>query len=346
MPWPEPREGESEDDFISRCMSDKYIQEDLPEQDQRLAVCYQQWRDRDKSFDKTQNRGVSKMDMERKTFTGIELKKDKAGSFIAKIAELNVIDKDGDVTLPGAFPEGKTILISAYQHGSWMGELPVGKGVIREKGNDVLVDGEFNLKSETGKEHYETVKFAPDLQEWSYGFVAQEFESDTEWEGNHVARILKKLDVFEAAPVLRGAGMNTSVLAIKHDGSPLILRQASFDKDQNRHDEQDKEKQDEISRKGMTFADQAETALAAVEGLVTRAKSLADLRREEGRELSEVNKERLSEIEKELAGLSSELKELTAEPGQEPDPEQVEEVKDMAAKLYLEFIKINNLRGI
>ena len=66
------------------------------------------------------------MEMERKTFTGIELKDEKKGSFTAKIAELNVIDKDGDVTLPGAFPAGKTILISAYQHGSWMGELPVG----------------------------------------------------------------------------------------------------------------------------------------------------------------------------------------------------------------------------
>jgi len=209
--------------------------------------------------------------MERKSFTGIELKADKPGTFTARIATLNVIDKDGDVTVPGAFPDGKSILISAYQHGSWDGALPVGKGIIRERGNEVIVEGEFNLTTDTGKEHYATVKFAPELQEWSYGFSATEAETNTEWEGNSVYRILKKVDVFEASPVLRGAGMGTAVLSIK--------------------------------KEGMTFNEQAEATLAAVSELVERSKSLADLRRKEGRDLSQNTKDSLAKLQGEIGSI-------------------------------------------
>lgn len=156
MPIPKPRVGETEDEFIGRCMGNDVMNEEYPDADVRAGVCYTQWENRDK--------GGNSMELQRKSFTGIELKKDKPGFFTARIATLKVVDKDGDLTLPGAFPEGKEILISAYQHGSWTGALPVGKGVIHELGDEVIVEGEFNLKSSTGKEHYETVKFAPDLR--------------------------------------------------------------------------------------------------------------------------------------------------------------------------------------
>lgn len=240
------------------------------------------------------NNGRYQMELERKLFAGIELKEDKPGTFIARIATLNVIDKDGDVTLPGAFPNGKTILISAYMHGSWMGELPVGKGVIREAGDEVLVDGEFNLNSDTGKEHYETIRFAPDLQEWSYGFRILEKEEDTEWEGNHVWRIIKKLDVFEASPVLRGAGMNTATLAIKSE----------------------KEKE------GMTFAEQADAVLAAATDFLDRTKSLADLRRQDGRALSKASQEKIAGLRKAIGEIACELEGLETPPEEKSDEGQ------------------------
>jgi len=249
------------------------------------------------------------MDMERKSFTGIELKDDKKGEFTARIATLNVIDKDGDVTLPGAFPEGKSILISAYQHESWMGALPVGKGVIREDGDDVLVDGQFNLKTETGKEHYETVKFAPELQEWSYGFTVKDFEQDAEWEGNSVYRILKEVDVYEASPVLRGAGIDTATLAIKSDD------------------------------KGETYTEEADAALAAVDALLARTKSLADLRKEEGRTLSEANIERMKALSDEMRALLTEIDELII------TPESVDE--DAVKRVYHEYIRTQSkLQGV
>lgn len=45
MPIPTPNDGESEDDFMSRCMSNDTMQGDYPDSDQRLAVCGNSWRD-------------------------------------------------------------------------------------------------------------------------------------------------------------------------------------------------------------------------------------------------------------------------------------------------------------
>ncbi len=206
----------------------------------------------------------------------IELKDEEEGAFVARIATLNVRDKDNDITLAGAFPQHKTVLVSAYMHGSWMGKLPVGKATIYEQDDEVRVNGKFNLKTAEGRDTYEAIKFAPELQEWSYGFYPIDFDlGKGEDEG---ARILKKVDVKEISPVLVGAGVNTGIIAIKSENS--------------------------------TYADQAETVLAAVEDLVTRTESLADLRRKEGRALSSANRERLSSLLEALTKVAEDVKEL------------------------------------
>lgn len=38
--------GETEDEFISRCMGDSTMNKEFPDEKQRAAVCYSQWRDR------------------------------------------------------------------------------------------------------------------------------------------------------------------------------------------------------------------------------------------------------------------------------------------------------------
>lgn len=44
MPIPKPKKGEKEQEFISRCMGDKIMNKDYPDQEQRAGVCYSQWR--------------------------------------------------------------------------------------------------------------------------------------------------------------------------------------------------------------------------------------------------------------------------------------------------------------
>jgi HK97 family phage prohead protease len=49
MPIPTPNDGESHDDFMSRCAGDETMVEDYPDEDQRLAVCQSQWDEEKKS---------------------------------------------------------------------------------------------------------------------------------------------------------------------------------------------------------------------------------------------------------------------------------------------------------
>jgi hypothetical protein len=136
---------------------------------------------------------------------------DETGEFAAEFATLNVIDLDGDVTEPGAFQDGQETLIEAWNHGYF--ELPVGKGVIRERDNKAIIEGRFFMDTMGGVEHYRTVKNIGTLQEWSYTFDILESGSG-EFDDQEV-HFLRKLDVWGVAPVQRGAGIDTRTLAIK-----------------------------------------------------------------------------------------------------------------------------------
>lgn len=48
MPLPKPGKGEPENGFIGRCMGDPKMRSEFPDQKQRAAVCYAQWRRKDK----------------------------------------------------------------------------------------------------------------------------------------------------------------------------------------------------------------------------------------------------------------------------------------------------------
>lgn len=129
-------------------------------------------------------------------------------------ADLDDIDKDGDVTLKGAFPDGAEVVISAYGHQSWKGALPVGKGVIREEGDEAIVTAEFFLDTTHGRDTFNTVKGLGELQEWSYSLHDVKAERSTV-KGRRV-RVLKKIGlVKEVSPTLRGAGIDTRTLATK-----------------------------------------------------------------------------------------------------------------------------------
>lgn len=157
------------------------------------------------------------MNPEHKTFIPHELKLSETGQIELAFAQLNVVDSDGDVTLPGAFPSGKSVPMSAYGHTSWDGALPTGKGVITEQGDWAVFMGAFLMGTDQGKNTYATVKEMGELQEYSYGYQPVKF-SFGERAGKQV-RFLEQLDVFEVSPVLRGAGVGTHTLAIK-SGAP------------------------------------------------------------------------------------------------------------------------------
>lgn len=47
MPLPNPKKGENQEDFVSRCMGDEVMNKEFPDQKQRSAVCYSRFKKSD-----------------------------------------------------------------------------------------------------------------------------------------------------------------------------------------------------------------------------------------------------------------------------------------------------------
>lgn len=201
-------------------------------------------------------------------------KADKPGEGSAVIAQFDVIDKDNDVTLPGAFGEQHVNMLPAHDRMA----PRLGKAILKEAGDLAVAEFKFNLDpaAVTAREWHSALKFdaqnGQPLQEWSYGFEIVKF-SFGQHEGKDV-RFLEKLKVFEISPVLRGAGVGTQTLSIKSDNN-MTLKQEM---------------------------ENALTSLADITHVVTRAKSLAGLREDEGRQLSESHQESVRKLYESLAG--------------------------------------------
>lgn len=152
--------------------------------------------------------------MEIETKLCVELKQiDDEGSGLARIATLDVIDADNDLTVKGAFGEQHVKVLPTHNWGS----IPLGKARVFEKGKDALAEFQLNLETAVGKEWHSALKFdladGKPLQEWSYGFSVLKSKFEERDEGR--IRILEELKVHEVSPVVIGSGVDTGTLAIK-----------------------------------------------------------------------------------------------------------------------------------
>lgn len=210
--------------------------------------------------------------MDKKSLARVEIKDETTGEVEAVFATLGVIDKDNDVTAKGAFEEGSQVVISAYNHKSWEGALPVGVGTIHEVGNEVVMKGQFFMDTQAGRDHFAVVKALGNRQEWSYGFKVDKSEP-AEHDGKSV-RMLQKMSVYEVSPVLRGAGVGTRTTMAKN------------------------------------LKDEIDETVGAVESAIESVERVVALRAEKGKSLSQVNSESVvalkSAIEKLAALLNTE----------------------------------------
>jgi hypothetical protein len=154
-----------------------------------------------------------------KTFGPFAIKSEPRGEVEAVFSTFNVVDKDGDWTLPGAFTDGAEVLISAYGHSSWGGQLPVGKGVIKTTATDARLVGKFFLETQGGRDTFATIRALGGLAQYSYGFdILEKGELTDELRQRGVRRVLPKLKVHEVSPVLLAAGVGTRTVATKCTG--------------------------------------------------------------------------------------------------------------------------------
>lgn len=252
--------------------------------------------------------------MERKMFRVKDL--DDAGSAQAVIATLNVVDHDGDVTMPGAFGEQQAKVQPAHD---WM-HVALGKAKIREEGDEVIADVKFNMDIEAARDWHSALKFdlknGTPLQEWSYGFAisSPEGSSRGEHEGQEV-RFLKSVDVHEVSPVLLGAGRGTRTLSAK-----------SFDQ--------------------CVFREQLSKTIDVVSCTLKRAERIAELRADESRELGKDRKQQIVDLREgldELRALCERADELLK------GTEKTQKKEDKAAieeSLFADFSRIMSRRHL
>jgi hypothetical protein len=220
------------------------------------------------------------MTHERKSITPHEFKLDEAGAVTVAFSQLNVMDHDRDVTRPGAF-SAKAVPMSAFNHTSWDGAMPVGKGTIGEAGGWGVFSGQFLMDTDQGRNAHATVKAMADLQEWSYGFLPVKF-SFGQHEGQDV-RFLDSLDVFEVSPVLRGAGLGTHTMSIKSaPGSDA------------------------------PYAEHFAWLLGEMKAFASRTRDRSEWRAKEGRTLSEASVDQLQELFDGSGEMRDDLLELIA----------------------------------
>lgn len=151
-----------------------------------------------------------------KSLSDVKIKDADQGIISGVFATFDVIDRDGDVHRKGCFTEGAKVVISAYGHKSWDGELPVGIGSIHEQGNEARFEAKFLLDTPHGLATWQTIKALSDegLQEWSYSLYDVEAERG-QFQGKSVRYINKVGLVKEVSPTLMGAGINTRTLEAK-----------------------------------------------------------------------------------------------------------------------------------
>jgi hypothetical protein len=191
---------------------------------------------------------------------------DEAGHGLARLADLTQVDHDGDTYTPGAFSwkeggEQWCPMLPAHDRMA----MPIGKARVYEEGGVAYAELHLNLDTQAGKEWHASLKFdlatGRPAQEWSYGFST--IDAVDEQRGRDRVRNLKRVDVHEVSPVVRGAGVGTATLMMKSHGS---------------------------------LADQLDQVIEALEDVAERAGDVASLRQAEGRPMSKARREQLSTI--------------------------------------------------
>lgn len=156
-----------------------------------------------------------------KDFGALRVKNEEQGEVEAVVATLGVVDKDGDVILPGAIPDGAKVKLSAYGHDVVLLDAPpVGKGEIRERNGKAIFSGRFFMETERGAEAFRVVKALGADGEWSIGYLERSVktvELTDEWRSKGARRVIRSMEPREASPVFMGSQFGTATIAAKAD---------------------------------------------------------------------------------------------------------------------------------
>jgi len=229
MPLPKPKDDEKEDDFIKRCMSNDTMKKEFPDNDQRLAVCFQKWKDKDKKdMEPEESR---KEIIEEKIITDTIRTEDNIERRFLTDVELRINSQNGETIITGY-----AAVFNAWSSDLGFFKEKIDKGAFKKtiQENDIraLINHDPNLiigrmKNKT-LELWEDDKglgfniklpetsYADDLRESikrkditqnSFGFQTIQ----DEWSKDGKKRTLKEVKLFDISPVTFPAYKQTSV---------------------------------------------------------------------------------------------------------------------------------------
>ncbi len=172
MPIPKPTAGESEQDFMGRCMDSDTMQAEYPTNDQRVAVCLSAYRDgskgdtdMDESYMDDFEDEVKfvedgtldcQADFELKSYDDDEDDEAK-GKFSGYASVFGNKDLGNDVVVNGAFAKsirakGARKIKMLFQHDT---KEPIGVYTkIKEDANGLYVEGQLAIQTQKGREVY------------------------------------------------------------------------------------------------------------------------------------------------------------------------------------------------
>lgn len=251
----------------------------------------------------------------------------KSGEVEAKIATLNEVDREGDLTEPGFFGEQPVSILSSHKSD----DIMLGKGTTSEPDTSSAVfRGTFNLDDPDAEKLHTKLLFdrtnPPPLIEWSYGYKVLAGGSRRPTTSEKGARrILQPKEdgtpgamVKEVSPVLIGAGRGTRTIDVKNldpDGIAtlnLIEELAKAGDPEAKHLWELYSKTELPADEGLRFSEEITQTAVAVKALLDRAEAIADARRTG--KLGADAVARLTEIKGELAELVDRLGIAVADP--------------------------------
>ena len=234
MPIPKPSSGESESDFMSRCMEDTTMQAEYSQRDQRVAVCLSSFREggkKDTDMDNDYEADVQDdvqdevkfiedgtldchADFELKAYHDDEDDEAK-GMFSGYASIFGNKDLGNDVVVQGAFQKsirakGARKIKMLFQHDT---KQPIGVYTkVREDAQGLYVEGKLAMQTQKGREVYELMKMgAIDGLSVGYRVDAKGYSYDDRGK----KRYLKQVDLMEISAVTFPMNPKARVNAVK-----------------------------------------------------------------------------------------------------------------------------------
>ena len=234
---PKPKPGESEDDYVSRCIPIVLSEGTTDDSSQAAAICHSMWQEA------RSQAGGRTMGREYKSFPALAIKAGDQGEVETIFAVFGNVDEGGDMIHPGAFAKtfterGNKVMVLDAHNTSSVRDV-IGKPVsLEEIGRDELPEKilqefptatggakariQFLMDTPEGEGAFKRIK-ADAVGEWSFGYdvLDQDFTDQVHNGEQMTVRNLRTLKLYEISPVLWGMNPATMTTGAKAAQEPL-----------------------------------------------------------------------------------------------------------------------------